>query len=154
MSLTELSAFETAYQILAPLDEPARRRALQWLSDALADKKPLAGNSVNGSDSHPQPIITRPAVAKPAASTPRRQRATAATTAAVRNRKRKAAAKPMSSSTGREYRRMPDPDDVMAAYAEVGTVSGLAEHFDVPQHTVTHWARRLRSLGYSIGRNA
>jgi hypothetical protein len=49
---------------------------------------------------------------------------------------------------------MPDPDEVMSAYREVGTVSGLAEHFDVPQHTVTHWARRLRSLGYQIGRAA
>ncbi len=149
MALTELSAFETAYQALAPLDEPARRRALQWLSDALGDSRPLSAKSPNSSNS--SVVETAPANAKPAT---RRRRASAATTAA-RTRKRKAAGKPtVGSGGGREYRRMPDPDEVMNAYHEVGTVSGLAEHFDVPQHTVTHWARRLRSLGYQIGRSA
>jgi transposase len=34
----------------------------------------------------------------------------------------------------------------------VGSVSGLAEHFDVPRHTVQGWARQLRIQGYTIGR--
>jgi transposase len=41
----------------------------------------------------------------------------------------------------------------MAAYQQVGTVTGLAEHFGVPRHTVTGWARRLRDQGHDIGRN-
>jgi transposase len=47
---------------------------------------------------------------------------------------------------------MPDPDTIMKVYRKVGTVSGLAERFQVPRHTVNHWARRLRSQGYDIGR--
>ncbi len=159
MTLTELSAFEAAYQALAPLDETARRRALQWLSDALGDGKPLAASpsSVNGNATDIAAATTNPPqTAKPAA----RRRNAAATskahtaTATARSRKRKAASKVAAVESGREYRRMPDPDEVMNAYHEIGTVSGLAEYFDVPQHTVTHWARRLRSLGYQIGRNA
>jgi len=53
----------------------------------------------------------------------------------------------------RPYRRMPDPDTIMKAYRKVGTVSGLADRFDVPRHTVNHWAWRLRSQGYDIGRS-
>ncbi|HZM80361.1 MAG TPA: hypothetical protein VFC19_31890 [Candidatus Limnocylindrales bacterium] len=48
---------------------------------------------------------------------------------------------------------MPDPDTIMKAYRKVGTVSGLADRFDVPRHTVNHWAWRLRSQGYDIGRS-
>jgi transposase len=47
---------------------------------------------------------------------------------------------------------MPDPDTIMKAYRKVGTVSGLADRFDVPLHTVNHWAWRLRNQGYDIGR--
>src|SRR5687767_1150505 len=125
MALTELAAFETAYQALAPLDEPARRRALQWLSDALGDTKPLAGRAGEASGAA-SANSNSSSSSKPAT----RRRRAPATTAAARTRKRKAAA---NASTGREYRRMPDPDEVMSAYREVGTVSGLAEHFDVPQ---------------------
>jgi transposase-like protein len=46
---------------------------------------------------------------------------------------------------------MPAADEVMAAYRRVGSVSGLAEHFDVPVHTVQGWARQLRRHGYTIG---
>jgi hypothetical protein len=52
----------------------------------------------------------------------------------------------------RAYRRMPDPETVLAAYAQTGTVTGLAEHFGVPRHTATGWARRLRAEGHAIGR--
>jgi transposase len=47
---------------------------------------------------------------------------------------------------------MPPADEVVAAYQQVGTVSGLADHFGVPRHTVQGWARRLRRQGYQIGR--
>lgn len=47
----------------------------------------------------------------------------------------------------RAYRRMPEADDVLAAYREVGGTTALAKHFDVPRHTATGWLRRLRSQG-------
>jgi hypothetical protein len=47
---------------------------------------------------------------------------------------------------------MPDASEVLAAYQRIGTITGLAEHYDVPRHTATAWARRLRSQGYAIGR--
>jgi hypothetical protein len=54
----------------------------------------------------------------------------------------------------RPYRRMPDPAEVLAAYEQIGTITGLAEHFGVPRHTATAWARRLRREGHAIGRTA
>src|SRR5687767_13369782 len=142
MTLTELSAFEAAYQVLAPLDETARRRALQWLSDALGDRNPLAASpsSANGTTATgTAAVVSTSRTAKPA--TRRRNAATsktptaATTTATARGRKRKAAGKATGKTVGRaataavdggrEYRRMPDPDEVMNAYHEIGTVSGL-----------------------------
>src|SRR4029453_5922900 len=41
MALSELAAVEAAYQVLHPLDAAGRRRALQWLSDALSAEGPL-----------------------------------------------------------------------------------------------------------------
>jgi transposase len=49
---------------------------------------------------------------------------------------------------------MPEASDVLAAYQQVGSVSGLADHYGVPRHTVQGWARRLRREGYDIGRTA
>lgn len=66
-------------------------------------------------------------------------------------RGKKAAA---TGSTGtRAYRRMPDPAEVLAAYAQAGSITALAEHYGVPRHTANGWARRLRGLGHSIGRS-
>lgn len=61
----------------------------------------------------------------------------------------------ISSGTNgeRAYRRMPDPSEVLAAYERVGTITGLAEHFEVPRHTAQGWATRLRRSGYQIGRS-
>jgi transposase-like protein len=47
---------------------------------------------------------------------------------------------------------MPPADEVMAAYEQTGSVSGLADVFAVPRHTVQGWARQLRRQGYTIGR--
>ncbi len=91
------------------------------------------------------------AVAEAAAPAPRSRRRSAraaAPTAGGRRGKRT----PAAADTGRAYRRMPEPDDVLAAYQEVGTVSGLADHFGVPLHTVKGWARRLRQMGYQFER--
>jgi hypothetical protein len=59
-----------------------------------------------------------------------------------------------AASSERAYRKMPEASEVMAAYRQVGTISGLAEHYQVPRHTAQGWARRLRSQGHDIGRSA
>ncbi|GLI00179.1 hypothetical protein [Phytohabitans aurantiacus] len=59
---------------------------------------------------------------------------------------------PAAASGKRAYRRMPEPAEVMAAYEQAGSITGAAEHFGVPRHTVASWARRLRDQGYAIGR--
>jgi hypothetical protein len=81
------------------------------------------------------------------------QKATATKTAKTVSRRTPAAAAPEAAGTrARAYRRMPDPEQVMDAYRQTGTIGGLAEHFNVPRHTIAGWARRLRTLGYTIGR--
>jgi hypothetical protein len=161
MTLTELTALETAYHVLRPLDDTARRRALQWLSDALSQNQPLmtataaiAPESVTTVSTTREQPRRRGAPASTAAGpapNARKVKASANGTAAKQSGKRK-----KSSSNGHEraYRRMPDPATVMKAYEKIGSISGLAGHFDVPPHTVTHWARRLRTQGYQIGRNS
>jgi hypothetical protein len=52
-----------------------------------------------------------------------------------------------SSSGRRAYRRMPDPNEVLDAYRQVGGTTALARHYGVPRHTATGWLRRLRSMG-------
>ena len=56
------------------------------------------------------------------------------------------------SSGPRPYRRMPDPEQVMDVYRQTGSITAVADHFDVPRHTVVSWARRLRTMGHIIGR--
>ena len=164
MALTELTALDDAYKALQPLGQAARRRALQWLSDAL-----VAGNNLP--DTPAQPDTTAPdttalettasAVESVTVAAPARRRksavatskpAPAASSNARRGRRLNGSASQATVAAERPYRRMPDPDTIMKAYRKVGTVTGLADRFDVPRHTVTHWARRLRSQGYDIGR--
>jgi hypothetical protein len=174
MALSELAALDAAYQALRSLDPAGRRRALQWRSDALgadaplsslpADREPTPAAAANGG----VPVAATPKTRSVAAERPARQprrRASAATSdgapaAGARTRGRRAgrpkvgdAAKPARATRqgARPYRRMPAADEVMAAYRRVGSVSGLAEHFDVPVHTVQGWARQLRRHGYTIG---
>ena len=146
MALTELTALESAYKALEPLGEAARRRALQWLSDALEKGQPLVDTTVA-----PLAEVKVPPQQQQQQQQERRRKAATVTVAKGNRRQRKSKT---SAGGERAYRRMPDPDEVMAAYEEVGTVSGLAEHYGVPRHTVNHWARRLRGQGYEIGRNS
>jgi transposase-like protein len=48
---------------------------------------------------------------------------------------------------------MPEPAEVLAAYARAGSITGLAQHYGVPRHTANGWARRLRNQGHAIGRS-
>ncbi len=144
MTLSELSAFESAYGVLSKLDESARRRALQWLSDALGDKKSLAFSNETVAADH----VPAPRAAVVAAAPRRRGGRQALAKTETRTGRKKASA----VADGRAYRRMPEANDVLKAYQRVGTISALAEHFDVPVYTVHSWARRLRSQGHQIGR--
>lgn len=72
-----------------------------------------------------------------------------ATRAKATGRSRRAA----GGGEPRAYRRMPEPAEVLAAYSQAGSITALAEHYGVPRHTANGWARRLRSMGYSIGRS-
>jgi transposase-like protein len=47
---------------------------------------------------------------------------------------------------------MPPADEVMASYEQIGSISGLADHYGVPRHTAQGWARQLRRHGHAIGR--
>ncbi|GIH03261.1 hypothetical protein Rhe02_13280 [Rhizocola hellebori] len=148
MGLSELAAFEAAYQVLQPLDEASRRRALQWLSDALGESKPLSRTAGD------QTVVA-------ASETRGRRQATqplngARSGKAVKEAPGRRGRRPGKVKSGgeRSYRRMPAAEEVMDAYQQVGTVSGLAEHFDVPVYTVHSWARRLRGQGYQIGRQS
>jgi hypothetical protein len=171
MALSEFVAMETAYRALEHLDVTARRRAVRWLTDALGvpdalpdastdDQSPAAvprsGGSLDGKVLADQPTRRRRTrqggqTAAAAAPTPPATagRATRRVAAPKQTRRRASAA---GDGQDRPYRRMPPAEDVMAAYREVGSVSGLAEHFGVPRHTIQGWARRLRREGHHIGR--
>jgi hypothetical protein len=142
MAMPELTALDNAYQALQPLGQAARRRALQWLSDALVNGHILPETSAE-LEAPVEPEMTESTVESASIKVP------------ARRTKKVAAPKTRSTKrlkAERPYRRMPDPDAIMKAYRKVGTVSGLADRFEVPRHTVNHWARRLRSQGYDIGR--
>jgi hypothetical protein len=143
MALSELAAFEAAYHVLQPLDDAARRRALQWLTDALGERKTLAQGARADNQSTAE---TAGSEAKPRGR--RVSKRAAKAVPAKRGRGRAAA-----QNTGRRIRRqMPPAEQVIAAYEQAGTINGLADHFEVPTHTVYSWARTLRSRGYDIGR--
>jgi hypothetical protein len=90
-----------------------------------------------------------PAAALPA---PAASRGAAARRAPARQAGRRRGRVQAGTPGKRAYRRMPEPDEVMAAYEATGSITGAAEHFGVPRHTVASWARRLREQGYAIGR--
>ncbi|MEJ3743543.1 hypothetical protein WEI85_09670 [Actinomycetes bacterium KLBMP 9797] len=93
--------------------------------------------------------------AEPVARRRRGRKAAAKATPAKTATARKSTAKRAQKATAggpRAYRRMPDADEVMAVYQEAGSITGVADHFGVPRHTVAGWARRLRQMGYTIGR--
>ena len=123
---------------------------------AAADDETLAADE-------PAAAADEPAV--PVATRPRRRRSTPETAGSVaverpasgrRGRKatRGAAAKAAAASAqtgteaapesgGRSYRRA--PADLSAVYAELGSASAVAQHYQVPRHTVQGWLRRLRN---------
>jgi hypothetical protein len=72
-----------------------------------------------------------------------------AKTAPARSRQTKAerTAATQSPNGRRAYRRMPEANELLSAYREVGGTTALARHYGVPRHTATGWLRRLRMQG-------
>jgi hypothetical protein len=108
-------------------------------------------------------VATRTGSAKKAAA--KKSMARKATTKKATTAKKATAAKSTAKATNRRgpapaaattapraYRRMPEAEQVMDVYRQTGSITGVAEHFGVPRHTVAGWARRLRTQGHSIGR--
>lgn len=145
MALSEFVAMETAYVALQQLDPAARQRAMHWLTDALTVSGQLP--KIPTPTTVPTEAISA-VVSEPSREAKPRRRPRGSGQA------RRGKTIVASDSGERAYRRMPDADTVLAAYQEVGSVSGLADHFGVPRHTVQGWARRLRREGYDIGRSA
>ncbi len=52
--------------------------------------------------------------------------------------------RPNALTAGRAYRRAPEADELEAVYEQVGTISGVAAHFEVPVHTAQGWISRMR----------
>jgi hypothetical protein len=158
MALSEFVAMEAAYRALQPLDSPARVRALQWLTDALGVPGILPGtpaDNASGGMAGGTESVSAPAVQATTSSRGGRAgRSRSATTGGSPRAARGRGLVVDAGNDGRVYRRMPPVDDVLAAYQQVGTISGLAEYYHVPRHTVQGWARRLRREGYNIGRGA
>jgi len=162
MALSEFAAMETAYRALQDLDPTARRRAVRWLTDALGvpetlPDEPAAGGEVSeptGGRRRGRRATQTAAAATPGApaSTGRATRRVSAPKQTRPRRGGRGSTADTASGQDRPYRRMPPADEVLAAYEQTGTVSGLAEHFGVPRHTVQGWARRLRREGHHIGR--
>lgn len=176
MALSELVALETAYRALQPLEPAARRRGLRWLRDALEVPAHLPEQAERARKSgYPEtkqvPVVDVPegsGAFEPSgevSADPVGEQESAGEAAQSRlrgtarrssGRRRSARSRTSNDETGKErvYRRMPPAEDVLRAYRQVGTISGLADYFSVPRHTVQGWARRLRSAGYVIGRGA
>jgi hypothetical protein len=151
--ITELTVRSGNGGGLAPTDVPVVD--LDLLVRALTPRQALAATEARGATDArglvPEAsVATEAAPAKAPARKAGRKKATPAKAAAKKATRAKRAAP--TGEGKRAYRRMPDPQQVLAAYRKVGTVAGLADHFGVPRHTATSWARRLRQQGHAVGR--
>jgi hypothetical protein len=117
----------------APQRAEKRRAAPEPSSSAdqsgpeLADPEPLGPEPLG-----PEPLGPEPSSPEPSRSEPSRSEPSSPEAAA--------------GNSGRSYRRMPDVDEVRAVFDQVGTVTGLAEHYGVPRHTAQGWMSRIRKM--------
>lgn len=51
---------------------------------------------------------------------------------------------------GKAYRKMPDPNKLREDLSRIGSVTGLAKHYDVPRHTAQGWVGRLKKMDNSL----
>ncbi len=120
-----------------PTGPAARRRASKAAAGTSPAKKATARKSASR-----KPTADKATAVKKAAA--------AKSTAKATSRRGRAA--DPAATAPRAYRRMPEPEQVMDVYRQTGSITAVAEHFGVPRHTVAGWARRLRTLGHTIGR--
>jgi hypothetical protein len=82
---------------------------------------------------------------QPAKATRRAARAAAQPAKATRSRVAAKKASRGAGGEGRAYRRT--PDDLAAVFKRLGGATAVADHYEVPRHTVQGWLRRLRTQG-------
>jgi hypothetical protein len=139
--------------------EAAPSRAAEQAADVVTTPTAPSAPGTTGRSAGRRPPARKTATRKAAKAPARRATAKAAratagadsTRRSTAGRRRAADATATSnaaqSTGGRAYRRMPDANDVVAAYRQAGTTSALAEHYGVPRHTAVGWVRRLRREG-------
>jgi hypothetical protein len=130
--------FETLLSAFLPRDaRPAAREvAREAIREARAEGRSDSREAPSESRSEGRAIRAEAATAKAAKKAPARST----------NAKR-TGTKVTHLPAGRAYRKAPEIDELEAAYAETGTISGVAEHFGVPVHTAQGWISRLRRKG-------
>ncbi|MCA2215083.1 hypothetical protein [Jidongwangia harbinensis] len=63
-----------------------------------------------------------------------------------------ASGQPAPETAERNYRRMPDADELVAAYRNAASIGALAAAYGVPRHTMNGWLSRLRRQGLIASR--
>jgi hypothetical protein len=115
--------------------EPAEQPALPAAPKGRAGKYPPAKAVKKAAATKTSPAAARKrnaaSTATPAKDQPSARQSRAATTTAT------------PATSGRVYRRT--PDDLAAVLAQVETVAGVAEHYQVPRYTAQGWVSRLRA---------
>jgi hypothetical protein len=86
-------------------------------------------------------IAPRPAAPEPVTASPKSRVARRAARSHGRPAK---AARASALTAGRAYRKAPELGELEAVYEQVGTISGVAAHFEVPVHTAQGWISRMR----------
>ncbi|MEU8108498.1 hypothetical protein AB0C18_32800 [Nonomuraea muscovyensis] len=85
----------------------------------------------------PQPAVSQPVVPEPQDKEAERP-----------HRSKRTVSRPKTPVPGaRAYRKMPDPDELQRVYGDVGSIAGVAKHYNVPAHTAQGWIGRLRKRG-------
>lgn len=154
---------ESAAGGFAEQPEPPRRRAGAKRVAAKKAAKKVTGRKAPARKATAEATAVKKAAtaraggARKAAGGAAAQKATGAKATGAKAPGRKAATAKSTRASGqrdgvRAYRRMPEAAEVLAAYAEAGSITGLAQHYGVPRHTANGWARRLRQQGHAIGR--
>jgi hypothetical protein len=132
-----------------PVAEPVAAHAMEAPETSPTARPARSGRAAKQAGRDGRRAAQRAGRPRRAAGT-RKAAAKAAKSAAAGTDRRRSAASQGGGT--RPYRRMPDATEVLAAYQRIGTITGLADHYGVPRHTATAWARRLRSQGHPIGR--
>jgi len=133
----------------APEAEPAQPAATTARSRRSSKREPTAATTTGRTRATANGrTASRPgARAGSKAGTTRTRKPAATKTVATGTRRGAAAGDAAATKASRAYRRMPDQRELVAVVRKASSVNAIAEHFEVPRHTVNGWLRRLRALG-------